>query len=148
MKTKTIKTLFIFLLLGSFLSGCGAGAPSDNSEPSELSEEIQVPEEFASLKNPYEGQSEAIAKGAMLFSSDCSSCHGSGGQGDGPAAAGLNPKPKNLAQNQASLGDGYLYWRISEGGLIEPFNSVMPAWKGLLEEDEIWQIVAFIRTLE
>jgi mono/diheme cytochrome c family protein len=46
------------------------------------------------------------------------------------------------------LSDGYLYWRISEGGQMEPFNSMMPAWKDGLSEQQIWQIISFVRTLD
>jgi mono/diheme cytochrome c family protein len=34
-----------------------------------------------------------------------------------------------------------------EGGAMAPFHSSMPAWKSILSEEQIWQIIAFIRTL-
>ena len=68
--------------------------------------------------------------------------------GDGPAANSLNPKPKPLATEMKSLQDDYLFWRISEGGAFAPFASAMPAWKSILSADEIWQVIAFLRTLE
>jgi mono/diheme cytochrome c family protein len=37
------------------------------------------------------------AAGAKIFQTFCTTCHGPAGKGDGPAAAGLNPKPANLA---------------------------------------------------
>ena len=45
------------------------------------------------------------------------------------------------------LADDYLYWRISEGGAFEPFISLMPAWGTLLSEQEMWQLVSYLRTL-
>ncbi len=39
---------------------------------------------------------ELLSKGKSLFSANCSSCHGEGGNGDGPAGAALNPKPRNF----------------------------------------------------
>lgn len=39
---------------------------------------------------------EVIAKGEELYKTTCSSCHGDNGQGDGLAAAALNPKPQNF----------------------------------------------------
>jgi hypothetical protein len=67
--------------------------------------------------------------------------------GDGPAAASLNPQPQTLAVNQENLDDGYLFWRISEGGLRAPFSSAMPSWKTILSEDEIWQVISYLRTM-
>ena len=31
---------------------------------------------------------------------------------------------------------------------MEPFNSAMPAWKTALNEQEIWQLVTYIRQLD
>jgi len=45
------------------------------------------------VKNPTR---EFIAKGKELFNTNCKSCHGDNGMGDGPAAAMLNPKPRNF----------------------------------------------------
>jgi len=39
-----------------------------------------------------------LARGEMLFKQNCSSCHGNSGQGNGPAAGTLNPRPRNFAQ--------------------------------------------------
>ena len=44
------------------------------------------------------------------------------------------------------LSDGYLFWRVSEGGAMPPFNSAMLAWKGTLSEEEIWQVISYVRT--
>jgi mono/diheme cytochrome c family protein len=71
-------------------------------------------------------------------------CHGPQGHGDGPAGQSLEPKPGNLAQVQARAEDDYLFWRIHDG---KPGTS-MVAWKGILSDEQIWQAVAFIRTLE
>jgi mono/diheme cytochrome c family protein len=71
------------------------------------------------------------------------SCHGEQGHGDGPAGAGLSPKPKNLPQLAATVGDDYIFWRISKG---VPGTS-MVGWQGTLKDEQIWQIVAFIHTL-
>jgi hypothetical protein len=39
---------------------------------------------------------ELVNKGRELFKANCASCHGDNGQGDGPSAAMLNPKPRNF----------------------------------------------------
>lgn len=138
----------LIITLGLF--GCGtlqSTQPSLLEVEGELLERPEPPEEFADKVNPLAGDAQAIEEGAKLYQANCSSCHGVTGQGDGPAAGGLEPKPRNLAIEQSLLDDSYLFWRISEGGLMEPFRSVMPAWKGLLSEEHIWQIISFLRTL-
>jgi hypothetical protein len=97
-------------------------------------------------KNPYEGIRRQARQGELLYQANCASCHGETGEGDGPVASSLEPLPGNLASRIEDLGDLYLYWRIADGGLIEPFNSLMPAWRGILNEDQIWQVITYLRT--
>ncbi len=49
---------------------------------------------------------ELIAKGKALFAVNCASCHGANGMGDGPAAAALNPKPRNFHEGYWKYGGG------------------------------------------
>jgi mono/diheme cytochrome c family protein len=114
---------------------------------------VEAPHEYEDLVNPVDGDSAAVAAavaaGEALFLASCATCHGETGMGDGDAAAGLDPKPASLADAEmlAELSDGYLYWRIELGGAMEPFNSAMPAWGEAYSEDQIWQLVTFIRSL-
>ena len=90
-----------------------------------------------------------IEAGEELFATYCATCHGESGAGDGPAAAGLDPKPADLGDGMMmrELRDGYLFWRITKGGTMEPFNSAMPAWEEGLTEEQRWQLVTFIHSL-
>ncbi len=51
--------------------------------------------DLSEISNP---TPEFVAKGKQLFTTTCSSCHGTDGKGDGVAAAALNPKPRNFHQ--------------------------------------------------
>jgi mono/diheme cytochrome c family protein len=86
---------------------------------------------------------DASTPGAEVFKTNCATCHGPEGHGDGPAGQALEPRPKNLAELQPKVGDDFLFWRIREG---KPGTS-MVAWKGILTDEQIWQAVSFIRTL-
>jgi mono/diheme cytochrome c family protein len=140
--------LLLVVISGVMIAGCEtAETPSSLLFEEESPLGPEVPEQYSGLSNPYIDDQEAITAGETLFEANCSSCHGTTGEGDGPASAGLNPGPSNLAARQDNMSDEYLYWRIAEGGLMEPFNSIMPGWRGLLDEQEIWQIIAYIRTM-
>lgn len=132
----------IFMLVGLgvlLLAACGSGSTS--SDANEIGTLAPVPAEFAGKANPL--GPDAAGEGAEIFRTNCEMCHGPQGHGDGPAGGSLDPKPKNLALLQESAGDDYLYWRIHDG---KPGTS-MVAWKGILSEEQIWQLVSFIRTL-
>src|SRR5262249_30879766 len=86
----------------------------------------------------------SIANGAGLYREHCAACHGSAGYGDGPAAAGLHPKPADLTA--AHTGDhtaGDLFWWLSHG---IP-RSAMPGFADRLSESDRWDLINFIRTL-
>jgi len=143
---KVLILLLLVLAACDDLQGNQLPTSADGSQ-AELEEQRTPPDDFSGFTNPLKNNEKNLAEGESLYQANCSSCHGSGGQGDGPASGGLNPKPQNLAQIQSKQSDAYLYWRISEGGLMEPFNSLMPAWRGLLDEDQIWQIITYVRTM-
>jgi mono/diheme cytochrome c family protein len=44
---------------------------------------------------------EMLARGQMLYSTTCASCHGTKGEGNGPAGAGLKPPPRNFTRAEA-----------------------------------------------
>jgi mono/diheme cytochrome c family protein len=60
----------------------------------------------------------------------------------------MDPPPGSLNERISNNSDDYLYWRIAEGGMNEPFNSLMPAWGNILDSEQIWQVVSYIRTLD
>ncbi len=131
------KVLFVLVLVALTLTACGGGA---SSEPAALD---PVPAEYAGKANPGGAAADAAA-GAEVFKTNCASCHGETGHGDGPAGAALDPAPKNLGELQTRAGDDYLYWRINTG----KEGTSMVAWKGVLTDEQIWQTIAFIRTLK
>ncbi len=91
------------------------------------------------LKNPYTGNEPAIAEGHQLFlDTGCYSCHGhhaEGGMGPNLTGAGNRWIYKPT--------DATLFRTISNGR--EGTN--MAAWRDTLSPDQIWKIIAFIRSL-
>ena len=93
-------------------------------------------------KNPVPGGANAIAAGKKIAQTNCVTCHGQGGKGDGPAAVALNPKPADWTSKRVQdESDGEIFWKISNG------RGAMPPWKHLPENDR-WQVIHFIRSLK
>jgi mono/diheme cytochrome c family protein len=135
-----------FLL--AFMVACGSN-PTPTPSTAEVGlERPEPPAIYSEKTNTLLPSDENKNSGKELYVKYCSTCHGEEGKGDGPAAASLDPKPEKLNENQAILSDAYLYWRIAEGGSMEPFKSGMPPWKAILSEEQIYQIITFLRTLE
>jgi len=87
--------------------------------------------------------------GEKKFKQLCSSCHGPAGGGDGPAAAGLNPKPRDLsdAEWQASVDDEHLRTVISKGGPAVGLSPMMTPFGHALKGEDLENVVAYIRSL-
>jgi high-affinity iron transporter len=87
----------------------------------------------------------SLARGAQVFRESCASCHGDLGRGDGPMAAGLDPKPANLTDG-AALADASpldFYRRVTIGVV----GTAMPAFEGRLSTDDRWAAAAYATLL-
>jgi mono/diheme cytochrome c family protein len=98
-----------------------------------------APAEAKALKNPVKG----VGNAKKSVETNCVSCHGASGKGDGPAAAALPPpKPANWTSAAVQKEtDGEIFWKMSNG------RGAMPPWKHLPEQER-WEIVNYIRTLK
>lgn len=97
--------------------------------------------DLTKIKSPGD---DMIAKGKELFDTNCQSCHGADGKGDGPGGAALNPKPRNFHDtegwtNGRELPD--MYKTLQEG---VP-NTGMVAYEYLPPSDRL-AIIEYIRT--
>ncbi len=98
---------------------------------------LVTPPAGLALRNPYEGDANAVATGAKLFVAyNCLDCHGADGSG------AMGP----------SLADGR--WHFG-GTPADVFESIyqgrpdgMPAWGSLISADQIWLLVTYVRSLE
>lgn len=90
---------------------------------------------------------EHIAAGKATYLETCAPCHGAGGKGDGPAAAALNPKPRDHTNGayMDKLTNGHLFTVIKQGGSSFGYPG-MPA-QAQLADDTIKNVIAFVRTL-
>jgi cytochrome c(L) len=108
-------------LLGAYLSIVAAEEPG---KPQKL--------------NPYTGNAEAIQEGRTLFlQNGCSACHGTGGGG------GMGPA---LLDDEWKFGSEDLtLFKLIKGEV--PQQTMPAAFGGVLKDDEIWKMIAFIRSL-
>ena len=87
--------------------------------------------------------------GKAKYDANCVGCHGATGKGDGAAAAALNPKPQDHTDGKVmnALSDKYLFDIIKDGGAAMKKAAFMPASNKKLTDQEIWDVVAYIRSL-
>lgn len=88
-------------------------------------------------------------QGAHWFSFYCVHCHGWTAKGDGPTAATLDPRPRNLTNGKYTnfVSNLDLFQIIKGGGPARNLSDSMPPWGNVLQDQDIWNVVAFLRTL-
>jgi mono/diheme cytochrome c family protein len=94
--------------------------------------------------NPSAGSAESTARGEKLFVKYCSKCHGLTGSGAGPSAHGFSTHPRQLWawHNADASADPYLYYFITNG------RGDMPPWGVILSDQQRWDLVNYVKTLE
>ena len=97
------------------------------------------------MKNPVQATAESVSNGAAVFAKQCASCHGASGKGDGAMAAKLKSKPADLTDAEWKHGpsDGEIFTLIRDGAK----NAGMKAYRGVLSERQMWDLVNYIRSL-
>jgi len=105
---------------------------------------------FSQGNRPPENEA-TLAEGKVIYFDRCVYCHGELGDGNGPAADFLDPRPRDLTMGMFKI-------RTTESGQlprdIDLFNAVsrglsgtaMPRWELTLSEDQRWKVVYFIKT--
>jgi len=103
-----------------------------------------APDKAAKTANPVKKDAASISAGKALWSMHCSSCHGKAGLGDGSKAAQLKTAPPDFSKAAfQSQSDGTLFYKISEG------RDDMPSFKKKIpDQEDIWNLVNFMRTLK
>lgn len=101
-----------------------------------------APESAKKMKNPIKPTKDSIQKGKGIYEKKCALCHGDKENGEGPAAAGLNPKPTNFQDSHGQkMTDGEHFWKITTG------RGAMPSYEKILTAEERWHAINFINTL-
>ena len=102
-----------------------------------------VPANFKTMKNPVAVGDASTKVGLALYTKNCASCHGKAGLGDGVKARTLKDSPGDFSkapfQTQA---DGDLFFKTKTG------RGDMPKYEGKLADDDIWNIINYLRTLK
>ncbi len=123
--------------------GCGRPGPGPVEEPGAAApgptETVRTETEH--LAAPPEAEvAESPDPGRQLYASNCLSCHGDQGLGDGPKAASLYEAPANLQKHVPHHSDAQLSKVIRSG------PGPMPAFEDL-SEDDMKALLTYLRTL-
>ena len=102
--------------------------------------------EARALKNPLSNTPEVIENGKSVYNGKggCVTCHGIDGDGRGPAAASMNPAPRNFQHHGfwRHRTEGEVFWVIKYGSP----GTAMIAFGSVLSDNEIWSLIRYEQT--
>jgi mono/diheme cytochrome c family protein len=104
-------------------------------------------EQASFVQNPVARTPQDVERGHAVYRVNCVACHGQNGDGQGMVAsyfisAGFVPPVAFTSDRVRSRSDGQLYWLITYG------VGNMPAFKDLLDDQDVWRLVLAIREFE
>tara|TARA_B100001123_G_scaffold419860_1_gene525547 strand:- start:888 stop:2840 length:1953 start_codon:yes stop_codon:yes gene_type:complete len=125
-------------------------APTSNDTP-----ELIIVEgkniSLKNIKNPFSPDPDTIKEGGQIYIKNCFLCHGDLLDGKGLFGESFIPAPANFLQKKSitSKTPAYAFWRIMKGGKglpekFEPWNSAMPGWEDILNQEEAWKTILYI----
>ena len=112
---------------------------------------------LAAILFPSSAAAGDVAAGQASYQTNCLSCHGPTGKGDGPVGAVLQPPPRDLSTADFKFDtdedgkpgtDADLKGVISKGAGAFGGNQMMAPWGGILSDEDIDNVIAYIRTLK
>ena len=145
MKNLTLCSMILsaaILTLTTQVHAEGNHAGGHGHDSSHSGEHWASPKDAAARVNPIKSDQTSIDRGKKVYMASCINCHGVSAKGDGPLASGLVPKPTNLTLMAGKHSDGDFEWKIANG------RGSMPAWKAFLKENQRWDVVNYIQSLE
>ncbi len=90
------------------------------------------------------------ADGQAIYAQRCEVCHGAEGDGNGPAAANLDPKPRDFRRGWYKIRTTANGQLPTDDDLVQVIASgmpgtTMPAWKGVLSDDDIRAVATYLK---
>ena len=146
MKNRTFKMLAVLSSAWIVLSLAGCKAkPPGRIEKKLAHESKELVIGGKNWHNPVPDSPSSANLGAEDFQRHCQVCHGMDGHATGvPFAANMSPPVPDLAAKDIqNYTDGQLKWIIENGIRL----SGMPRWKGVLQDEEMWRMVRYMRHL-
>ena len=128
-------------------TGLGGASDAPSSAPSSaVSSAKEVPSSKA-IPNATEATAGNAENGKDIYGRLCANCHGTTGKGDGKAAQYAQPADHTDREYMSTLSDPMIFDMVKKGGAAVGKSSVMMPFDVYLSDEEITDVVAFVRTL-
>ncbi len=148
-RMKSIISTFAAFAVVISIASCGGGSNKklNEDQPAADTAAAAAPATPTMADFKVDMTPEHIALGHATYHMTCAPCHGEGGKGDGPAAAALNPKPRDHTNGayMDKLTNAHIFEVVTKGGAAFGYPT-MPG-QPQLADDSVKNVIAFVRSL-
>ena len=127
-------------LLDTLIAGVRAHQPVERLAPIVAALRAHLSAALGVELDPVPTNPPTLVRGRELYAARCTSCHGDLGRGDGPAAAGLNPPPADLAAPALRGSSPLEFYRKINVGVA---GTAMPAFSAQVGSDDRWALALY-----
>jgi thiosulfate dehydrogenase len=92
-------------------------------------------------ENPVQPTIANLIEGARNYEQRCALCHGGAAHRISPLRTKFSPPVPQIVNRVPRDDDGSLWWMTKHGIRL----TGMPAWDGILSDDQMWGIIAFLK---
>ncbi len=143
--------IVVLLLVAFCYVRFGFVDPRADKEVSLLESKIAMPaldaavdRRASEVHNPVQSQDANLTAGMKVYQTNCASCHGDIHHPRGPLADSLYPRAPQFLEDAPDMPENQNFYIIQHGVRM----SGMPAWKQVLNEQEIWQVTTFLSHMD
>ncbi len=98
---------------------------------------------FLLKDNPTANDPNSVTRGKVAFAAHCAQCHGTRADGAGTEAKALTPPPTNFLSPAYTKSAARIAAHVAYGK-----GDAMPAFDGMLSDEEIWDTANYLRSLQ
>jgi mono/diheme cytochrome c family protein len=146
-----VLTLIAGALIGFAITRLGLIPINADATPSSLEQRVlpavvraAVARQAQSLTAIDTDSHEGALAGAEIYKAMCAQCHGQANGRSSVLGSSFYPPAPQLSGHKTAYTDRELFWIVKHG--IR--NTSMPAWRNLLSDSDIAQVVAFLKTMD
>ncbi len=133
--------VLLYLWLGLFPIGADNPPGTVEHALAKMAADASVERSQPGQKNPAEPTPANLIEGAQQYEAHCAVCHGGAAKKISPLKTNFSPPVPQIINKIPHDDDAPLFWVTKHGIRM----TGMPAWTGVLSDEEMWKVIAFVK---
>jgi thiosulfate dehydrogenase len=133
-----------FVMLGFFPTRAKASPPKLERRLANQALHASMQRYAPRVTNPLKPSDQNLIDGMNVYYQNCSLCHGGLDRKPAPLAKNFYPPAPNLISNPLDHPEWHIFFAVRTGVRY----TGMPAWEGVLAEQDIWKVTSFLSHMD